>query len=158
MNGRRVLRGASAALLVLAFGASSCGFRQPGRFLVEYPDADDADYAKTHPAPSVSDVRPKLALEAFSQKVADDILRTEQGRVLCNTAEARYFQIKAVYELEQNELALADRDLRRAEDALRVSCVPPAPPALPPVAMTHERGRRMHKHRVIRHRKHCKCK
>ena len=157
MNGRRVLRGASAALLVLAFGASSCGFRQPGRFLVEYPDADDADYAKTHPAPSVSDVRPKLALEAFSQKVADDILRTEQGRVLCNTAEARYFQIKAVYELRDNELAEADRDLRRAEDALRVSCVPPAPPPLAMEKVRHERVRRHHR-RVIRHKRHCKCK
>src|SRR5229473_8077156 len=112
MNGRRVLLGASAGLLVLALGASSCGFRQPGRFLVEYPDADDADYAKTHPAPSVSDVRPKLALEASSQQVADEILVAENNRQ-CMTGDARYFQIKAVYELEQNELDLADRDLRR---------------------------------------------
>src|SRR5260370_5990647 len=140
MNGRRVLRGASAALLVLALGASSCGFRQPGRFLVEYPDADDADYAKTHPAPSVSDVRPKLALEAFSQKVADDILRTEQGRDPCKTPGARYFQIKAAYKLLKNELALSDRDLPRSAPAFRASCPPPAPPSLPPTPSSHTTG------------------
>ncbi len=157
MNGRRILLGGYAALLLAALSASSCGFRQPGRLLERYPEADVEDYSKIHPAGVVNDVRPKLALEAFSQKVADDILRTEQGRVLCNTAEARYFQIKAVYELRDNELAEADRDLRRAEDALRVSCVPPAPPPLAMEKVRHERVRRHHR-RVIRHKRHCKCK
>jgi hypothetical protein len=136
---------------VSAFAAS-----QPGRFLIPYPDADDADYAKTHPTPSVSDVRPKLALEASSQQVADEILVAENNRQ-CLTGDARYFQIKAVYELEQNELDLADRDLRRAHNATVLGCqaVQVAELTLPPVAMTSARGR-SHRH-VLRHHKHCKC-
>ena len=138
---------------VSAFAAS-----QPGRFLIPYPDADDADYAKTHPAPSVSDVRPKLALEAASQQVADEILVAENNR-RCMTGDARYFQIKAVYELEQNEVDLADRDLRRAHDATVAGCqaVQVAQLTLPPVAMMSVGGR-AHNHRhVFHHHKHCKC-
>ena len=161
MNGRRVLLGSYAALLlVAAFAVSSCGYRQPGRLLLQYPDTDLNDYSKTHPAISVYDPRPKLALEAESQQVADQILQVEAaggGRPLCNAAEARYFQIKAVYELEQNELDLADRDLKRAEDALHVSCVPPVTP-MPAVAEHHYRERHHRHHLVIHHKRHCKCK
>ena len=158
MNGSKVLFGSGAAFLIaVALSASGCAPRQPGRLLVEYPAANEEDWAKIHPAPSVTDNRPKLALEAFSQKVADDILRAEAAHApLCATNDARYFQIKAVYELRDSELDLANRDLQRAEDALRQTCVVP-PPALVGAPARERAVHRRHR-RVIRHKRHCKCK
>jgi len=143
---------------VSAFAAS-----QPGRLLIPYPDADLNDYAKTHPdrASAVTSqgtlTVQKLGLEAASQQVADEILAAENNRK-CMTTDARYFQIKAVYELEQNEVDLAHRDLLRAQDATRVGCqaVRVAELTLPPVAMTSVSRAHSHRH-VVRHRKHCKC-
>ncbi len=120
-----------AMFALLAFGANSAlAFSQPGRLLERYPEADIEDYAKIHPDradASLSQstlISQKLGLEAASQAVADQIIAREQSRA-CNTTDARYFQIKAVYELRDTELSQADRDLRRAQDALAFGCQPP---------------------------------
>jgi len=100
-----------AALLL-----SSCVASQPGSFLASYPDADSADDAKTHVYSSVTDVRPMMSLQAYAEKVADEIEAASKAKL--DTGDAEMFQYKAVAELADGYTDMAERDLKRAEDAL----------------------------------------
>ena len=121
----RTVRSVLVLLGVLSLGACA---PVPERLLIGYPDA--ADDAKTHVYPSVSDVRQRAELEDYASRVAEAISAAEAEKR--DTSEATYSQAKAVTELEEGNFDDAERDLKRAEEALKppaVALVEPENPA-----------------------------